>query len=102
MDKMTQKNRSVGGQPTSYLDLGYDNVGLVSDLLTENPSARLSCAMVVGVQDDNWQACGKGYLKSFHDQQGNPIVNLDRFPSMKNMTDYGHSKGLRVGWYMNK
>ena len=42
MDKMTQKNRSVGGQPTSYLDLGYDNVGLVGELLTETPARVVS------------------------------------------------------------
>ena len=46
----------------------------------------------------SWQQCGAGIDNSFHDAQGNPIVNKGRFPSMKSMTDYGHSKGLEVGW----
>jgi alpha-galactosidase len=79
MDRMSERTRQVGGVATSFLDLGYRNVGL----------------------DDNWQACGAGYLGSFHDQTGKPIVNLTRFPSMKGMTSYGHKKGLRVGWYFN-
>lgn len=29
------------------------------------------------------------------------MVNKQRFPDMKNMTDYAHSLGLRAGWYGN-
>ena len=76
MDKMANKSGLVDGTPTSLADLGYINCGL----------------------DDNWQACGTGYLKSFHDEAGNPLVNLKTFPSMKGMTDHGHKLGLRVGW----
>jgi len=79
MNKMTERTRAVDGVKTSFLDLGFDNCGL----------------------DDNWQQCGAGYLKSFHDSQGKPLINTERFPSMKAMTDYGHKLGLRVGWYMN-
>jgi len=79
MDKMAQRVRAVDGTNTSLLDLGYDNCGL----------------------DDNWQACGAGAFGSFHDEAGNPIINTDRFPNMKGMTDHGHRLGLRVGWYMN-
>ena len=35
------------------------------------------------------------------DVHGNPLVNTSTFPDMKKMVDYGHSHGLRVGWYMN-
>eukprot|EP01060_Flectonema_neradi_P038223 TRINITY_DN796_c1_g1_i1.p1 TRINITY_DN796_c1_g1~~TRINITY_DN796_c1_g1_i1.p1 ORF type:complete len:408 (+),score=110.35 TRINITY_DN796_c1_g1_i1:65-1288(+) len=79
MDKMAERNRTVDGKLTSYADLGYTAVGL----------------------DDNWQACGAGIDKSFHDAQGNPIVNTKRFPSMKAMVDHGHSLNLKVGWYAN-
>jgi alpha-galactosidase len=79
MAKMTQRVRTVDGVNTSLLDLGYSNCGL----------------------DDNWQACGAGAFGSFHDANGNPIVNTSRFPDMKRMIDYGHLRGLRVGWYMN-
>eukprot|EP00937_MAST-01D_sp_MAST-1D-sp2_P001739 g1739.t1 len=79
MDRMANKSRSVDGVPTSLKDLGYNNCGL----------------------DDNWQQCGAGVDKSFHDADGNPIVNTKTFPDMKAMTDHGHELGLRVGWYMN-
>ena len=79
MDRLTQRNRSVDGRPTSLADLGYNYAGL----------------------DDNWQACGTGVHGSFHDADGNPLVNTQRFPSLANMTAYGQARGLRVGWYLN-
>merc|ERR1719375_2652999 len=53
MDGMVSKKRVVDGTPTSLCDLGYCDVGL----------------------DDNWQACGKGHLYSYHDDMGAPMVN---------------------------
>lgn len=79
MDKMAQRVRTVDGVKTSLLDLGYNNCGL----------------------DDNWQACGQGAFGSFHDAEGNPLINTDLFPNLKGMVDYGHKLGMRVGWYMN-
>ncbi|KAJ9460399.1 Alpha-galactosidase [Diplonema papillatum] len=79
MDAMAAKPYSVDGVPTSLVDLGYVSAGL----------------------DDAWQACGTGYLGGFHDEDGNPLVNATRFPSMKAMTDHGHALGMKVGWYMN-
>ena len=38
---------------------------------------------------------------SFHDVEGNPLINKTRFPDMATMTSHGHQRGLRVGWYMN-
>ena len=29
------------------------------------------------------------------------MVNRDRFPDLKQMTDYGHAHGMRMGWYLN-
>lgn len=51
--------------------------------------------------DDNWQACGAGVRGSFHDWEGRPIVNLDRFPDLKAMTTYGHERGVRMNFYAN-
>ena len=79
MHKMVERKRLVAGTPTSYADLGYVAVGL----------------------DDNWQACKKGVNGSFHDAEGNPLINTASFPSMKGMVDVGHGLGLRIGWYMN-
>jgi hypothetical protein len=88
MDKMVERSRKVDGADTSLLDLGYANCGL----------------------DDNWQSCGDPKAAfgstdprhgSFHDIDGNPLINQNTFPSMKNMTSHAHAAGLRVGWYMN-
>ena len=79
MDGMIDKSRTVNGVPTSLLDLGYSDVGL----------------------DDNWQACGSKDAAPgmhYHDKDGNPLVNYDRFPDFNNMTDHAHSLGLTSGW----
>tara|TARA_B110001452_G_scaffold33832_1_gene26169 strand:+ start:340 stop:1239 length:900 start_codon:yes stop_codon:yes gene_type:complete len=69
----------VDGVATSLCDLGYCDVGL----------------------DDNWQECGHygalGVL-NFHDKDGNPIVNTQRFPDFNKMTDHAHGLGLTSGW----
>jgi alpha-galactosidase len=49
--------------------------------------------------DDGWQECGAGFDGSFHDAAGNPLVNKTKFADLAAMVSYGHSKGLRVGWY---
>lgn len=79
MDRMADRKRTVDGTPTSLVDLGYVDCGL----------------------DDNWQACGGGVQGSFHDADGNPLINKDRFADMKAMTDHGHANGLSIGFYMN-
>merc|ERR1719401_2150442 len=76
---MAKRTRDVDGRKTSLADLGYVSVGL----------------------DDGWQHCRGGVNGSFHDAEGNPLIDTRKFPSMKNMTDHGHSLGLKVGWYMN-
>lgn len=81
MDGMVSRKRMVDGKPTSLCDLGYCDVGL----------------------DDNWQTCGAHGLHqySYHDDAGLPIVNEDRFPDMKAMTNKAHRLGLTAGWYHN-
>eukprot|EP00456_Euglypha_rotunda_P072685 TRINITY_DN6586_c0_g1_i2.p1 TRINITY_DN6586_c0_g1~~TRINITY_DN6586_c0_g1_i2.p1 ORF type:complete len:534 (-),score=57.64 TRINITY_DN6586_c0_g1_i2:133-1734(-) len=79
VDCFVDRSRTVNGVPTSLLDVGYITVGL----------------------DDNWQACNSGVNNSFHDSQGNPLINLNTFPDMKGMCDYAHSKGTKMGWYHN-
>merc|ERR1719235_2648520 len=80
MDGMVKRSRMVDGKPTSLCDLGYCDVGL----------------------DDNWQNCNGGTGGNhYHDADGNPVINTDRFPDMKKMTDHAHSLGLTAGWYGN-
>jgi hypothetical protein len=80
-DGLVSRKRLVNGVPTSLADLGYTDAGL----------------------DDNWQACGAygPNQYTFHSDAGVPQVNTTVFPSLKAMTDYGHSLGLTVGWYGN-
>jgi hypothetical protein len=79
MSAIANRSRMVNGVPMSLCDLGYCDVGL----------------------DDNWQECGSyGPNKySFHDVNGRPVVNQQRFPDFIAMTDYAHSLGLTAGWY---
>ena len=81
MEGMVKKDRTVDGKPTSLCDLGYCDVGL----------------------DDNWQKCGKYGTEglTYHQDDGSPVVNHDRFPNFKDMTDKAHSLGLKSGWYGN-
>merc|ERR1719502_2548537 len=76
MEGMVSRKRTVDGVPTSLCDLGYCDVGL----------------------DDNWQKCGAGADGySFHDSEGNPIVNTERFPDLKAMTTHAHNLGITAG-----
>ena len=70
------------GQFVSLLDLGYCNVGL----------------------DDLWQDCHSAEAADgmhYHDDQGRPLVNKERFPSLSRMTALAHSLNLTAGWYAN-
>ena len=84
MDAITAPNRTILGKPRQSLcaDAGFCSVGV----------------------DEGWEACGVKAVASGntqHDAQGRPTINTTRFPSMKQMVDYGHGKGLEVGWYQN-
>eukprot|EP00051_Salpingoeca_urceolata_P028432 m.486848 g.486848 ORF g.486848 m.486848 type:complete len:439 (+) comp24640_c0_seq1:103-1419(+) len=82
MDGVARKSGTVDGKATSLCDLGYCDVGL----------------------DDNWQKCGSPDAAPgmhYHDKDGNPIVNHDRFPDFNAMTSHAHSLGLTSGWYGN-
>lgn len=70
------------GQLVSLLELGYRDVGL----------------------DDLWQDCHSTEAADgmhYHDPQGRPLVNLQRFPSLSRMTALAHSLNLTAGWYAN-
>ena len=76
IDVITGRSREVDGKPTSLADLGYVHVGI----------------------DDGWQACGTGYKGSFHAEDGTPLVNTTKFPSLKSLVSYGSEKGLKMGF----
>jgi hypothetical protein len=79
IDAITEKRHSVDGVPTSLLDLGYERVGI----------------------DSGWASC-TGVNGSWHDKTGHFIINETKFPDMKQMTAYGHSKQVKMGFYLNQ
>jgi alpha-galactosidase len=50
--------------------------------------------------DDGWEACGQGVNGSYHDQNGNPLVNSN-FPDIRGMTAAARALGVTSSWYMN-
>ena len=69
------------GKPCSLASLGYTDVGL----------------------DDCWQACGNygPDNNTYHDEHGTPQINLTKFPSMLEWTQFAHANNLTAGWYHN-
>eukprot|EP00658_Telonema_sp_P-2_P036208 TRINITY_DN26237_c0_g1_i1.p1 TRINITY_DN26237_c0_g1~~TRINITY_DN26237_c0_g1_i1.p1 ORF type:complete len:560 (+),score=92.76 TRINITY_DN26237_c0_g1_i1:54-1733(+) len=54
----------------------------------------------VGI-DEGWEGCGLGVNSTHHAADGQPIVNASRFDDLGSLVEYGHSKGLEMGWYLN-
>ena len=54
-------------------------------------------------KDDCWQKCGhygpNNY--TYHDANGAPVVDTDKFPDMGAMVQHAHSLGLTAGFYSN-
>ena len=50
----------------------------------------------VGI-DEGWEGCGMGVNHTQHYGNGTPAVNA-KFPDMKGLVEYGHSKKLRMGF----
>ena len=48
-----------------------------------------------------WEGCGLGVNKTQHFLNGTPATNPTLFPDMKGLVEYGHAKGLKMGWYFN-
>ena len=63
----------------SLASLGYDMVGI----------------------DEGWEGCGQGAHHTQHYANGTPAVNLAKFPDLKALVAYGHSKGVKMGFYLN-
>lgn len=76
------------------------------DAMTDTSRGGVSLALLgysdVGV-DDAWQMCGSyGPLNyTYHLEDGTPVLNTTRFPSLNTMTAYAHSHNLTAGWYGN-
>jgi alpha-galactosidase len=81
IDALAAKNRTVKGWEgkVSLCDLGYCSAGI----------------------DEGWEGCGKGVNGTQHFINGTPAANPVTFPDIKGLVDYGHSKGVKMGWYFN-
>ena len=82
IDALVDKNWTVDGKLISLADAGYFHAGI----------------------DEGWENCSgsdpNNGLRQ-HDSEGYPMVNTDKFPDLKWLVDYGHKRGLRMGWYLN-
>ena len=75
MSAMVDRSRTVEGQPTSLLDLGYDRVGL----------------------DGGWNYCFPENHTFHWASDGRPVWN-NAFHDPKGMVDKAHELGLFPGW----
>jgi hypothetical protein len=50
--------------------------------------------------DEGWEGCGMGVNKTQHAANGDPVINK-KFPDMAGLVKYGHTAGLKMGWYEN-
>ena len=78
MEAMVDRNRTVQGQPTSLLDLGYKHVGL----------------------DGGWNHCFPENHTFHWASDGRPVWN-SAFPDPQGMVERAHRLGLAPGWYLN-
>jgi hypothetical protein len=67
---------TIAGVPTSLASLGYSNIGI----------------------DDGWDACGQGINGSFHDSNGDPMIDETLFPDMAGMVKSAASENLTMGF----
>ena len=78
VDAITAKNWTIDGKESvSLAEFGYDSVGI----------------------DEGWEGCGEGVNGTQHDAQGNPVIN-SKFPNLTALVEYGHGKGVSMGWGM--
>jgi len=78
MEMMVDRSRTVNGEPTSLLDLGYNRVGL----------------------DGGWNYCFAENHTFHWESDGRPVWN-SAFPNPQGMVDKAHQAGLKPGWYLN-
>merc|ERR1712185_344324 len=55
---------------------------------------------MVGI-DEGWEGCGQGVHRTQHYANGTPAVDTAKFPDLKALVAYGHSKGVKMGFYLN-
>lgn len=81
IDALAERNRTVKGWAgtVSLCDLGYCAAGI----------------------DEGWEGCGLGVNGTQHYLNGTPAANPALFPDMRGLVEYGHKKGLKMGWYFN-
>lgn len=51
--------------------------------------------------DEGWEGCRLGVNKTVHYANGTPAVDPARFPDMPGLVRHGHSRGVKMGFYLN-
>ena len=96
-------NQYQGAITQTIIERALHELARVRDLPDGTRASLASLGYNVAGVDDGWQRCGHyGHLSyRYHDADGTPVVDSNRFPSMLNLTRLGKSLGLGVGWYGN-
>lgn len=94
MEAVLDRSRLVDGKQTSLAELGFDWISMDDGWQHCNCSVRQDLDPTLPRCDGN--LCFGGHC-SWHDGRGMPIVRKDRFPDMKGLVNFGHSRGLKVG-----
>ena len=51
--------------------------------------------------DEGWEGCKLGVNGTVHYKNGTPTVDPKRFPDLAGLVRYGHSRGAKMGHYLN-
>ena len=88
---------------TFYADINDQKIRAQVDALVKErngTSLRSLGYASIGI-DEGWEGCKLGVNGTVHYLNGTPAVDPKRFPSMPGLVKYGHSKGAKMGFYLN-
>lgn len=87
-----------------HTDMNQSMIMAVVDEVAKERKEGISLASLgydmVGI-DEGWEGCGQGAHHTQHYANGTPAVNIAKFPDLKALVAYGHSKGVKMGFYLN-
>ena len=83
-----------------YADISDAKIRSQIDALTKPHDANGTTLKSLGYAsigiDEGWAGCSP-----VHYSNGTPAVDPARFPDMRALVEYGHSKGIKMGFYLN-
>jgi len=83
-----------------YADISDAKIRSQIDALTKPHDANGTTLKSLGYAsigiDEGWAGCSP-----VHYANGTPAIDAARFPDMRALVEYGHSKGIKMGFYLN-